>query len=141
MVNEERLKNLIKMAEFDTYEGKRCKPMTQYARRDYVSLQVLKSFVAGTVTYMLMFAIWALCSMESLIKKLAGPELQGFAITLILLYIAFILIYLIATYIVFNIKYTEGRRKVKRYYGSLKKVNRMYEREDRLKAPENKDWQ
>jgi len=29
---------MIKMAIFDTNQGKECKPMTQYARKDYVSL-------------------------------------------------------------------------------------------------------
>lgn len=141
MVNEERLRHLIKVAEFDTNEGKRCKPMTQYARKDYVSLQVLKSFVTGTITYMLMLAIWGLYSTESLIKRITGAELRGFMITLIALYIIFIMIYLLATYIVFNIKYTDGRKKVKKYYSSLKKINQMYEREERLKAPGNKDWE
>lgn len=121
MVNEERLRHLIKMAEFDTNEGKRSKPMTQYARKDYVALQVLKSFVAGTITYMLLFGIWALYSMDILIKKLTGAGLQGFIVTLVVLYLVFILIYLLATYIVFNVKYTEGRKKVKKYYNSLKK--------------------
>ena len=37
-------------------------------------------------------------------------------------------------------KYTEGRRKVKKYYNNLKKVNQMYEREDRLRTSDHKDW-
>ena len=37
MVNEERLHHMIKMAIFDTNQGKECKPMTQYARKDYSS--------------------------------------------------------------------------------------------------------
>lgn len=140
MVNEERLRNLTKMAMFDTNEGKRCKPMAQYARKDYVSLQALKSFVTGTITYVLLLVMWGLSSMEGLVQKITGTELRGFVVTVIVLYIVFILIYLLATYIVFNMKYTEGRKKIKKYYNSLKKVNQMYEREERLKAPGNKDW-
>lgn len=141
MVNEERLRHLIKMAQFDTNEGKRCKPMTQFSRKDYVALQVLKSFVAGTITYMLMFVIWALYSMDELIKKMTGNQIRGFAVTVIVLYLIFLVVYMLATYIVFQVKYTDGRKRVKRYYNSLKRVNQMYEREDRLKAPGNKDWE
>ena len=43
MVNEERLHHMIKMAIFDTNQGKECKPMTQYARKDYVSLRMLEA--------------------------------------------------------------------------------------------------
>lgn len=141
MVNEERLRHLIKIARFDANDGKRCKPMTQYARKDYVSLQMLKSFVMGTITYMLMFAVWALYATETLVKKITGSQLQGFVVTVLVLYAVFMLIYLAATYIVFQVKYTEGRRKVKKYYNSLKKVNQMYDREERLKGSGNKDWE
>ena len=58
-----------------------------------------------------------------------------------ILYGVFIVIYLLATYLVYNLKYTEGRRKVKKYYNGLKKVNAMYEREERLKINNNKDWE
>lgn len=141
MVNEERLRHLIKMARFDANDGKKCKPMAQYARKDYISLQMLKSFVTGSITYVLLFAIWSLSSVETVVQKITGNQLRGFAIMTIVLYLAFMLIYLLATYIVFHMKYTEGRRKVKKYYNSLKKVNQMYERENRLRAPANKDWE
>ena len=37
MVNEQRLHSMIKIAKFDANDGKRCKPMIQYARKDYVA--------------------------------------------------------------------------------------------------------
>ena len=50
MVNEERLHHMIKMAIFDTNQGKECKPMTQYARKDYVfAAYALEAFVSGTI--------------------------------------------------------------------------------------------
>ena len=47
MVNEERLHHMIKMAIFDTNQGKECKPMTQYARKDYVSLLTVSLIKTG----------------------------------------------------------------------------------------------
>lgn len=139
MVNEERLRHLIKIAKFDANDGKPCKPMIQYARKDYVSMQMLQSFVTGTITYGLILVIWALYSMESLMKGINTRELSGLLITLIVLYLIFMLAYFAATYVVFQIKYTDGRRKVKKYYSSLKKVSQMYEREEHLKPQGRKD--
>ncbi len=34
MVNEERLQHMIRLSQFDENDGKSCKPMTQYARKD-----------------------------------------------------------------------------------------------------------
>lgn len=140
MVNEERLRHMIKIAEFDTNDGKQCKPMTQYARTDYVSLQMLESFVTGTLSYCLLFGLWGLYSMESLFQKINGMDIQSVLMALVISYIAFMFVYLGATYIIYNIKYTDGRKKVKKYYKSLKLINQMYEREERLMATDNRDW-
>lgn len=140
MVNEERLRHMIKIAEFDTNDGKRCKPMTQYARTDYVSLQLLGSFVTGTMCYGLLLGLWGLYSMESFLTKINGMDLQSVLMSLVISYVVFIVIYLSATYIIYNVKYTEGRKKVKKYYKSLKLINQMYEREERLKTTDNRDW-
>lgn len=141
MVNEERLRHMIKLSQFDENDGKRCKPMTQYARKDYVSLQALISFVTGTISYALIFGLRALRSIDGLFEQLNKMEIHEAVMALVLSYAVFMLIYLGATYVIFNVKYTDGRRKVKKYYLSLKKVNQMYEREERLKTTNNADWE
>ena len=130
MVNEQRLHSMIKIAKFDANDGKRCKPMIQYARKDYVALQLLKSFVVGTIAY----------SMDALMEQINKMDFVKAVTTLGLLYGIFMVIYLLATYIIFNMKYTYGRKKVKKYYAGLKKISAMYLREERLKGNGNKDW-
>ena len=141
MVNEERLRCMIKMAEFDSRDGKDCKPMMQYARKDYVSLQLLKSFVGGSIAFFLLGLLWALYSMEELMEKINSLDILQHLVTTAVLYVIFMVIYLAATYIIFHVKYTNGRRKVKQYYVSLKKINTMYTREERLRVNGNKDWE
>mgnify|MGYP000264370105 FL=1 len=141
MVNEQRLHSMIKIAKFDANDGKSCKPMIQYARKDYVALQLLKSFVIGTIAFFIMLGLWVLYSMETLMKQINNMDLIQSAITLGILYVVFMVIYLLATYIIFNVKYTYGRKKVKKYYAGLKKINAMYLREERLKSNGNKDWE
>lgn len=141
MVNEERLRHMIKLSQFDQNDGKRCKPMMQYARKDYISLQLIGSFVTGTISYGLLLGLWALRSIDDLFAKINEIGIRGSVTALILFYVAFMALYLGATYIIFNVKYTDGRRKVKKYYGSLKKVNRMYEREERLKSTSSSEWE
>ena len=138
MVNEERLSHMIKMAEFDTANGKKCMPMIQYTRKDYVAMQLLKSFVAGTIAYGVIMGLWALCSMEELFHTINSMDLKDFLISMLLKYIIFLVAYLAVTYVVYHHKYTVGRKKVKQYYASLKRVEQMYEREERLKMPQER---
>lgn len=139
MVNEERLRHMIKISRFDTYDGKECRPMTQYARKDYISLQLLRSFVTGTICFGLMLGLWGVCSMQTLMEQINSMDIRAFLIRLLTFYVIFLLVYLAATYLVFYVKYTAGRRKVKRYYSSLKKVNQMYEREEKLRMSGGRD--
>lgn len=141
MVNEERLRHTIKLAQFDERDGKNCKPMTQYARKDYVSLQLLISFVTGTMSYGLLLGLWVLHSIDEVFEIINQMELRSIATSLVISFVLFMILYLGATYIIFNLKYTEGRRKVKKYYASIKQVNQMYEREDKLKSTSNTEWE
>ena len=89
MVNEERLRHLIKMAQFDTNDGKQCKPMTQYARKDYVSMRLLGSFVTGTICYGLLMGMWGLYATEELLAKLNKFDIQGLVMTAVVPYLVF----------------------------------------------------
>lgn len=141
MVNEERLRHMIKMASFDAKDGKACKPMIQYSRSDYVSLQMIRSFIAGSIAFALLVGLWALYSMDALMQMINSMDIPAFIVSIVIKYVIFMLIYLMATYLVSQVKYTTGRRKVKKYYNNIKKVNKIYEREEKLKSTGNKDWE
>ena len=87
-----------------------------------------------------MLGLWVLYSMDALMEQINKMDFVKAATTLGLLYGIFMVIYLLATYIIFNMKYTYGRKKVKKYYAGLKKISAMYLREERLKGNGNKDW-
>ena len=126
---------MIKMAVFDKEDGKECRTTEQYERNAYVSSKFLGSFVTGTIAFGLLFVMWALYEMDELLNTLNTMELVGFLVPLAIKYVIFLFFYLMITYIVYQKRYTNGRRKVKKYYNSVKRLNRLYEREDKLKLP------
>ena len=143
MVNEERLRPMVKMAMFDKNDGAECKPMIEYAREDYVAMQMLGSFITGSIAFVLLFGMWALCDIEKVLGMLNAEQLMRFVIGVGIRYAIFLVIYLLATYVVYQLRYSQGRKKVKKYYASLKKINNIYAREEKLKAPaqSDDDWE
>lgn len=135
MVNEEHLRYMIKMAEFDKHDGKDCRPMTQYSRHDYVSMQMLHSLITGTISYALLWGIYAIYRLDDLLEKFNTMEIRTLLINSVVGYLAFLLVYEIVTYSVAQKRYTVGRKKVKHYYNSIRKMNQIYEREERIKMP------
>ena len=140
MVNEERLHYMIKMAEFDKNEGKECRPMIQYARKDYISMRLLGSFVYGTIGFMIVFAMWAVYSTDRLMAEINTMDIKGFLVSIFVKYVLFLIVYFAVTYAVYNRRYTRGRKKVKKYYSNLKKLSQIYEREEKLRTSDSRDW-
>lgn len=141
MIHEERLKPMVKMAMFDKNEGNACKPMIQYARTDYISMQLLKSFIYGSMAYVILCVAWGLYDTSALMGMINGGAIKDLAIDVVFYYVIFMVIYLLVTYIVYQIRYTKGRKMVKNYYKNLKDINKNYEREERLRSPSQHDWQ
>lgn len=139
MVNEERLRPMVKMAMFDKNDGAECKPMIEYAREDYVAMQLLGSFITGSIAFAILFGMWALCDIDKVLSVLNTGKIMEFVVGVGIRYGIFLVVYLVATYIVYHIRYSKGRKKVKKYYASLKKINNIYAREDKIKAPAQRD--
>jgi len=141
MIQEERLRPMVKMAMFEKNDGKACKPMIQYARTDYVSMQLLKSFITGSIAFVILCVLWALYDTEALMQVLNGAYILKFITKVGVCYVIFMVVYLIATYIVYQLRYTRRRKLVKIYYKNLKDINKIYEREEHLQSPASKDWE
>lgn len=129
MISKERVRHMTKLAAFEEREGKKYHKMTQYFRRDYVGLELIKSFFTGTLAFGLMLMVWVVCGAESLMANINHMNLVVFETELLIWYLAFLAVYLIATYVIYNIRYTRGRKKIRLFYNRLKKVSRLYENE------------
>lgn len=133
MVNEERVKNLYKIALYEKNEEKYERQTGQYYKGDYVSKELIKSFFMGTLAYVLMLVLWAISSMEAFLESVNNLEIIRTTVMAVVLYIGFMAIYLFATYLVFRARYREGKLRLKEYVAALKTTKKMYEREEKLK--------
>lgn len=132
MLNQERVCEMTRMAIFDQNEGRECKPMIQYFRKDYISKELLKSFITGTAAFALILGIFVLYDAESLMNQLNTMDIQKIVINGILCYVVFMAVYSLITYMVYYARYSKGRMKVKKYYAHLKKVNKLYRQEEQV---------
>lgn len=132
MISKERVKHMTKLASFEEGDGKKYRKMTQYFRGDYVSLEIIKSFITGTIAFFIMVGLWGFYSLDSLMENLKNMELTGFAMSIVLFYLCFMACYLLLTYVIYNIRYTRGRKMIRLFYNRIKKINRLYEYDGKL---------
>ena len=133
MVNEDRVKNLYKIAKYEREESQKNRQMGQYYKSDYVGKEIVKSIFYGTIAYLLMVLLWALSNLESFLNSMNNLGIVADVVFIVIVYVVFMLVYLTITYVVFRMRYQAGRKRLKSYTKVLKTVKKMYDREEKLK--------
>lgn len=133
MINEEKVKHLYQLALYDQSEEKRNRQTGRFFRKDYIFKEIIKSFFSGTIVYILVLAMWGLYQGEALLDSVNTTDFLQIAVVIGLCYLAYMAVYLLVTYLIYHVRFTKRRRQLKRYYGRLRVLDRIYEREDKLK--------
>lgn len=137
MINEEKVRELYQMALYDEYRQNECKDTGRYFEKDYVSRQVIISFFTGSIAYLCLFIIWAVANLELVQAFMAKFNTANIALTFTvvgLLYLAFMIVYMFITVVIFHAKYKSGRKELKKYEKHLKGIEKIYSREEKLKS-------
>ena len=127
MINEDRVKELYHLAVYESTSEKTHKQVNEYYMGDYVWKEVLKSFFSGT------FAFVGMNNMDVLLDRLNTIDIFETATIVVAIYIAFMAVYIFATVLVYVSRFGKGRKNMRGYVEHLKNINRMYNREEKLK--------
>ena len=134
MINEERVRELCHMAVYDQRGNKADRQTGQYYMWDYIGKELVKSFFTGSLAYVLLAVLWGMSDLEGITSRINHLDIADLAVRVLVLYVGFLAVYLLATVLVYCIRYIYGRKRLKKYAARLRKVRKMYRREDKLKA-------
>ena len=130
MVNEERVRLMTRMAAYEEGGHKKNKNIIGFFKSDYISLQLLNSFIANSIVFVIIFGLYIMYDFELFMKEIYQMDLFDFIKSVIIVYIIYILILSVITYIVSLYHYNRAWQSTKRYYSNLKKLSRMYGEEE-----------
>lgn len=133
MINEDKVKELFYVARYDSEEDRFQKQMSSYYGWDFIWKEVLKSFFTGTLAFIGLTVLAVFTNASQLLADINKIDFQSVGVMLGLIYIAFMLAYIMITIIVYAVRYKTGRKKAHQYIEHLKRVGKMYEREEKLK--------
>lgn len=132
MLNDRKIRLMTKLALYEKKEGKDDIRLSKYFRTDYVRLQVLKTAVAVTFSYLLILILIAVYKSEYLIEKAVVLDYVGIGKMLLGGYIALMTVFILAVLVGYSIKYRMSRKKLSKYFRMLKKLKHIYNVEDGL---------
>lgn len=134
MVNEDRVKQLYKIAIYEKNEEKQHRQAGQYYRSDYIAKEVMKSIFTGTFAYAIMAALWMISNWSLVLYQINTLEIIDTLVIMLVFYIGFMIIYIFSTVMVYFFRYKQSQKKLDIYVEDLKAANRMFEREEKLKV-------
>ena len=133
MIDEEHVKVLYQAASYDMNHQQEYQQIRRYFRSDYINREILKSIFTGTFAYMIFCAIWIIVNGEEFIEQINHIDYISVGKDIGILYCLFMLVYLLITWMIYAIRYSKEKKEYQKYGESLKKIHRMYVRDDKLK--------
>ena len=133
MVNEEKVKELFAVARYDEADEKLQKQVARFYNWDYVWKEVLKSLISGTLAFLLLVVLNIVANAENILDEINDIDLVGVSVSTVLIYLAFMAVYIFITVLIYTARYRIGRKRLRRYTEHLRNVQRMYQREEKLR--------
>lgn len=128
MLNQERIILMTKMASYEEHEGKKNNSIMNYFRGDYVWLQVMKSFVCGTIAFGVVFGMYIFYDFEFFMMDIYKMDLMEFGKSVLMKYLLVIGIYSIVSYAIYCYRYAKARHGVRLYMNNLRRLASMYDK-------------
>ena len=131
MLNEAKIKIMTKLAMYEQGEGKKYLPVSRYYRSDYIGLALIKNFFLVTIGYCLILAGIAAYFGEYLVDNIHKMDLVAVGRNAVIGYVVVLVVFSVATYIQYSVKYHKAKKSVKEYYQELTQLNKIYSREEK----------
>ena len=126
MVNEEKTRIMIKIAQYESELGGKVINEGGYYKTDYVRLHTLSIVLNISVAYIFVLALIALYNMDYILLNFVTINYAKLFIEIFMPYISIIIICTLVSNIYFTSKYKSSREEIKKYYTELKRLEQYY---------------
>lgn len=133
MLNEKKIKIMMDLSRYENKYGKEELKIVRYYRSDYLAFALFRNFFLITLGYAVIIALIALYHMEYILNNVQNMNFVYLAGVVIVGYVLLIVVYSIATYARYTIKYKKGRRGVHLYDRKLAELQELYGKEENTK--------
>ena len=130
MLNEERVKHMIKLADYETKGGKEELKISSYFKKDYISMNTMWTLLWMTVAYgLVVLTVW-LALRELVTVELSQMQVLSLFILVATIYLALFITYLVTARRYYKRKHARAYHRVKKFKENLMVLEKMYEKED-----------
>ena len=131
MVNRDRVRTMTRLAIYEEGQGIQDDKMNGYFKNDYIVSHLVRSFVSGTIAFLLIVVMYCCYYYDTLLIRVFENRISGIVTTAVTLYAAFMIFFLAVTFFVYRWRFNATRGRLNRYRRRLEHLKDSYDREDR----------
>lgn len=131
MLNEEKIRLMTKAAVYEAGEGKKALAMNRYFRGDYISINLIFSWISYTIAFAICLGVWAFYHMEELMENINTMDLPELGKQIVFLYLGLLAVYQLIHYIIYHLRYQKNRKSLAGYQQILKQISHIYQAESK----------
>lgn len=131
MLNERRVKHMVKLASYESKKGADDMKINTYFKKDYISFNVLCSLIWMTVGYFLVVGLVGFVYIEQILDYLSLKNAMMLAGGILGLYAVLLIVYGVIASEIYKKKHIEARHNIKCHRQGLEILERLYEKEDK----------
>ena len=139
MLNEQRVRQMTKLAMFEKENGRKIQPALQYNKKDYVSMRLSRGFISATILYVLIYSAGLILLFTTVLANLHTFILILLLLIGVMLYIIFLYYYLHGVRRRARRDFQVAAKDLKKLQRDLQTLAEIYEAEEQSKAPGVKD--
>lgn len=129
MLDERKIKIMTYLSHYEETKGKEDFKISEFYRKDYVSLHNICAFLWVTAGYGLLAGLLGIVFLDVILKHLSVTLITVLGLAAISGYVAVLTVYLLLSTGIYNRRHQDARKRVKRYHYHLTRLIKLYERE------------
>ena len=130
MLNEERVKHMVKLALYETKYGEEELKTSSYYKKDYISYHVLRSVLLAVIAYVLVAVLLGLAFLSTLMEHLTVRTILLVGVVAIALFVGLLVTYIILPKKLYKRRHARAYHRVKKFKQDLEELERLYEKEE-----------
>ena len=129
MVDPEKVMLMTRLAAYEKREEKKTLSVAGFFRVDFVAWELLKALVCGTLAFMIAIGIRIFADFDVLLQEVYEMDLVERGQEILKIYLIYMVVLLVGTYISAIIRFVAARRNLRAYYKGLKRLGEFYDGE------------
>lgn len=125
-MNPDKITLMTGIASYEKDEENGDLRVNSFFRGSYISKEVLKGAIYGTIGFAVIFLMYVLYDLETFMVEFYKMDIPAFAKDVLSKYIIFVAIYVVISYFVALYRYVRAKKRVNNYHEALKILYSFY---------------